>query len=45
MRDFSVAWGTIIYSIGLESRVYYSFLEEFPASHGNTIDDEHYFSS
>ena len=45
MRDFSVAWGTIIYSIGLGSRVYSSFLEEFTASHGNTIDDEHCFSS
>ena len=34
-----------MYSIGSGSQVYGSFLEEFPASHGDTIDDEHYFSS
>ena len=40
-----IAWGTCIYSIGSGSQVYNSFLEDFPASHGDTVDDEHYFSS
>ena len=45
MRDCPVTWSTGIYSIELGSQVYDSFLEEFPASHGDTIDDEHCFSS
>ena len=43
--DCPVAWGTSIYSIGLRSQVYDSFLEEFSTSHGDTVDDEHCFSS
>ena len=45
MGDYSVAWGTSIYSIVSGSQVYNSFLEEYPTSHGDTIDDEHCFSS
>ena len=45
MRDCSVTWSANIYRIGPGSQVYGSVLEEFPESHGNTIDDEHYFSS
>ena len=45
MGDFLVTWSTIIYSIELGSQVYGSFLEEFPESHGDTVDNEHYFSS
>ena len=36
---------TNIYSIGSRSQVYVSFLEEFPASHGDIVDDKHCFSS
>ena len=43
--EILVAQGTSIYSIILGSQVYDSFLEEFPTSHGDTIDDEHNFSS
>ena len=45
MGDCPVAWGTNIYCIGLGSEVYNSFLGEFPASHGDTVYDEHCFSS
>ena len=45
MVDFLVTWSTSIYCIGSGSQVYDSFLEEFPESHGDTIDDEHCFSS
>ena len=45
MGDCPVTWTTIIYSIGSGSQVYGSFLGEFPASHGSTVDDEHSFSS
>ena len=45
MRDFPVARGTSVHSTGLGSQVYGSFLEEFLASHEDTVDDEHYFSS
>ena len=44
-RDCLTAWGTSIYSIGSRSQVYGLFLEEFPVSHGDTVDDKHYFSS
>ena len=33
------------YSIGLESQVYDSLFEKFSTSHGDTVDDEHNFSS
>ena len=45
MGDFSVAWSVSIHSIRSGSQVYNSFLEEFPESHGDTVDDEHYFLS
>ena len=44
MGDCSIARGTGIYSIGSESQVYGSFLEEFLASHGDTVDNKHNFS-
>ena len=43
--DCPVAWDTNIYSIISGSQVYSSFFREFPASHGDTINDEHCFSS
>ena len=43
--DSLVAWSASIHSIKLGSKVYGSFLEEFPVSHENTVDDEHCFSS
>ena len=43
--DCSITWSASIYSIGSGSQVYGSFLEQFPASHGDTFDDEHNFSS
>ena len=45
MGDCPVTWSTNIYCIGLGSQVYSSFLGEFLASHGDTVDDEHCFSS
>ena len=45
MGDCLITWGTSIYSIRLGSLVYSPFLEEFPASHWDTVDDEHCFSS
>ena len=42
-RDCPVTWSTNVHSIGSKSQVY-SFLEEFPASHGDTVGDEHSFS-
>ena len=36
---------TSIYSIRSRSQVYVSFFEEFSASHGDIVDDEHCFSS
>ena len=45
IQDYPITWGTRIYSIRSGSQVYESFLEEFLASHGDTIDDEHCFSS
>ena len=41
--DCPVAWVASIYSIELGSQVYDSFLEEFPVSHGDTVDDEYCF--
>ena len=45
IRDRPITWSTTLYRIRLGSRVYGSLLEEFPESHGNTVDDEHFFSS
>ena len=44
-RDCPVTWSVSIYSIGLGSQVYSSFLGELPAIHGDIIDVEHCFSS
>ena len=41
MGDCPITWSTSIYNIGSGSQVYDSFLEEFPASHGDIIEDEH----
>ena len=43
--DSLVTLSASIHSIGSGSQVYDSFFEEFPASHGDTVDDEHNFSS
>ena len=43
--DYLVTWGTSIYSIGSGSKGYDPFLEEFPVSHGDIVDDKHCFSS
>ena len=45
MRDRPVTWSDSLYRIRLGSQVYGSLLEEFPKSHRNTVNDEHYFSS
>ena len=45
MRYCTIAWSAGLHSIGSESQVYGSLLEEFPESHGDTVYDEHYFSS
>ena len=45
IRDCPVTWSASLYSIEPRSQVYSSFLGEFPTSHGNTVDDEHCFSS
>ena len=42
MGDCLITWGTSIYNIGSRSQVYSPFLEEFIASHGDIVDDEHY---
>ena len=44
-RYCTVAWSSSLHSIGSGSQVYGSLLEEFPKSHGDTVDDVHYFSS
>ena len=44
-RDRPVTWSVSLYRIRPGSQVYDSLLEEFPKSHGNTVDDEHCFSS
>ena len=41
--DCLVTWGIDIYSIGSGSQVYDPFLEEFPRSHWDIVDDEHCF--
>ena len=43
--DYLVTWSASLYIIGLGSEVYSSFLGEVPAIHGDTVDDEHRFSS
>ena len=45
MRDCPVTWIANIYSIRSGSQVYSSFLGELLTSHGDTVDDEHHFSS
>ena len=45
MRDSPLAWSVSLYHIRSGSQVYDSFLEEFPKSHGDAVDDEHCFSS
>ena len=45
MGDFSIAWSANVPSIVSGSQVYDSFLGKFPVSHGDTVDDEHSFSS
>ena len=45
MGDCPVTWSTSIYSIRSGSQVYGSFLEEFPTSHKDTVDDENCFLS
>ena len=45
MGDCLITWSSSIYCIGSGSQVYGSFLEEFPASHGDTTSDEHNLSS
>ena len=44
-RDCPVTWSVSLYSIGPGSQAYNSFLGEFPVSHENMVDDEHFFSS
>ena len=44
-RDYPVTWSASLYGIEQGSQVYGSFLGEFSAIHGNTVDDEHCFSS
>ena len=43
MRDRPVTWSSSLYRIRPGSQFYGLLLEEFPESHGNTIDDEHCF--
>ena len=43
--DCSVPWRSSIHSIRSGCHVYNSFLEEFLATHGDTVNDEHCFSS
>ena len=43
--DSLVTWSISIHSIESGPQVYSSFLGEFPASHGDTVDDEHNFLS
>ena len=45
LRDFPTTWRTSVHSIGQGSKVYGTLLEEFPKSHGDTVDIEHYDSS
>ena len=45
IRDRPVTWSVSLCRIRPGSQVYDSLLEEFPKRHGNSVDDEHYFSS
>ena len=45
LRDRPTTWSTSIYSIEQRSQVYSTLLEELPEGHGDTVDDEHRFSS
>ena len=45
MRDSPVTWSASVHSIESGSQVYSSFLGELLGSHGDTVDDEHIFSS
>ena len=45
MRDCPVTWSSSLYTIRSGSQIYRLFFREFPASHGNMVDDEHCFSS
>ena len=44
-RYCPIKWGANLYSIKPGSQVYNSFLGEFLAIHGDTVDVEHCFSS
>ena len=44
-RDRLDTWSVSLYRIIPGPQVYSSLLEEFPKSHGNTVDNEHCFSS
>ena len=44
-RDRPITWSVSLYRIRPGSQVYDTLLEEFLESHGNTVDDEHCFSS
>ena len=44
-REYPVTWSASLYHIGPESQIYSSFLGEFLVSHGDTVDDEHHFST
>ena len=44
-RDRPVTWRSSLYRIRPGSQVHNSILEEFSDSNGNTVDDEHCFSS
>ena len=44
-RDHLVTCCASLYRIGPGSQIYSLLLEEFPEGHGNTVDDEHCFSS
>ena len=44
-RHCPATWSTSVHSIGQGSQVYSTLLEEFLEGHGDTVDDEHRFSS
>ena len=44
-RDFLVTWSASIHSIGPRSQFYNELLKELPEGGGDTVDDEHRFSS
>ena len=43
--DYPITWSTNLHSIIPRSQVCNAFLEELPEGDGNTVDDEHHFSS